>query len=265
MLIDTHVHLDAFPDSEIEAILGRGHDVGVGFVICAGTTVDSSIRSVDLSRRFPSFFAGVGVHPMDISKPLTTEDYQALTELASTEPKVIVMSEIGLDYMEGMPDRAWQFPAFREQISIARALKLPIVFHSREAHQDCFRVLKEEKGYEVGGIMHYFQGSLEEAKQVIDLGFYISVARPIFQLPHLQEVVAKVPIENIVIETDTAPQPFKKNRDNWTEPRYLRPIMEKIAELKEMDISIVEASLFQNTQKLLSGQWDIVTKFVSNS
>ena len=202
---------------------------------------------------------------MDISKPLTTEDYQTLTELASTEPKVIVMSEIGLDYMEGMPDRAWQFPAFREQISIARALKLPIVFHSREAHQDCFRVLKEEKGYEVGGIMHYFQGSLEEAQQVIDLGFYISVARPIFRLPHLQEVVAKVPIENIVIETDTAPQPFKKNRDNWTEPRYLRPIMEKIAELKDMDISIVEASLFQNTKKLLSGRWDIVTKFVSNS
>ena len=103
MLIDTHVHLDAFTDGEIEAILGRGHDVGVGFVICAGTTVDSSTRSVDLSRRFHSFFSGVGVHPMDIYKPLTTEDYQILTELASNEPKVIVMSEIGLDYMEGMP------------------------------------------------------------------------------------------------------------------------------------------------------------------
>ena len=116
MLIDTHVHLDAFPDCDIEAILDRGHDVGVGFVICAGTTVASSIRSVDLSRRFHPFFSGVGVHPMDISKPLTAGDYQTLAELASNEPKVIVMSEIGLDYMEGMPDRAWQFTAFREQI-----------------------------------------------------------------------------------------------------------------------------------------------------
>ena len=142
MLIDTHVHLDAFPDGEIEAILGRGHDVGVGFVICAGTTVDSSTRSVDLSRRFHSFFSGVGVHPMDIYKPLTTEDYQILTELASNEPKVIVMSEIGLDYMEGMPDRAWQFTAFREQNNIARALNLPIVFHSRKAHQDWRRAFK---------------------------------------------------------------------------------------------------------------------------
>ena len=110
--------------------------------------------------------------------------------------------------------------------------------------------------------MHYFQGSLEEAHQVIDLGFYISIARPIFRLPHLQEVVTKIPIEYIVIETDSAPQPFKKNRDNWTEPRYLRPITEKIAELKDMDIDIVEASLFQNTKKLLSSQWDIVTRSV---
>ena len=263
MLIDTHVHLDSFPDHEIAAILDRSQEVGVGLVICAGTTVASSVRSVDLSRKFPSFFSGVGVHPMDITTPLVSKDYQTLTGLAEREKKVIDMSEIGLDYMEGMPDRGWQFPAFREQINIARNLKLPIVFHSREAHKDCFRVLREEKGYEVGGVMHYFQGSLEEAKEVIDMGFYISIARPIFRLPHLQEVVSKIPMENIVIETDSAPQPFKKNRDNWTEPRYLRPITEKIAELKEMDVISVETALFQNTKKLLSEHWDVVEKFVT--
>ena len=263
MLIDTHVHLDSFTDNEIAAILKRGQKVGVGFVICAGTTVASSIRSVDLSRMFSPFFSGVGVHPMDITEPLLEKDYKTLNDLADGEKKVIVMSEIGLDYLEGMPDRAWQFPAFREQIKIARNLKLPIVFHSREAHNDCFRVLKEEKGYEVGGVMHYFQGSLEEAKEVIDMGFYISIARPVFRLPHLQEVVSKIPMENIVIETDSAPQPFKKNRDNWTEPRYLRPITEKIAELKEMDVKSVEAALFQNTKKLLSFRWDVIEKFVT--
>ena len=169
MLIDTHVHLDSFTDNEIAAILKRSREVGDGLVICAGTTVASSTRSVDLSRIFSPFFSGVGVHPMDITEPLLQADYQALTDLAAREEKVIVMSEIGLDYMEGMPDRAWQFPAFREQINIARNLKLPIVFHSREAHKDCFRVLREEKGYEVGGVMHYFQGILEEAKEVIDM------------------------------------------------------------------------------------------------
>ena len=163
MLIDTHVHLDSFSDDEIAAILDRSREAGVGFVICAGTTVASSIRSVALSRMYSSFFSGVGVHPMDITEPLVEVDYKALSDLAKAEEKVIVMSEIGLDYMDGMPDRAWQFPAFREQINIARNLNLPIVFHSREAHKDCFRVLREEKGYEVGGVMHYFQGSLEEA------------------------------------------------------------------------------------------------------
>lgn len=262
MLIDTHVHLDSFPDNEIPAILGRAHAAGVGFVVCAGTTVKSSARSVLLSRRFDSFFAGVGVHPMDISKPLTTEDYAELTNLAITEEKVVVMSEIGLDFMEGMPDRAWQFSAFREQINIARELKLPIIFHSREAHEDCFRVLREEKGYEIGGVMHYFQGTLEEARKVIDLGFYISIARPIFRLPDLQEVVVNIPMDNLVIETDSAPQPFKKNRDNWTEPHYLRPIMKKIAELKDLDVASVETALFHNTKKLLSHRWGIINQYV---
>ena len=262
MLIDTNVHLDSFPDCEIPLILDRAHSVGVGFVICAGTTVESSARVVDLSRRFNSFFAGVGVHPMDIVKPLTGEDYMELRNLAIKEEKVVVMSEIGLDYMEGMPDRAWQFPAFREQINIARELDLPIIFHSRGAHQDCFRVLKEEKGYEVGGVMHYFQGTIKEAKEIIDLGFYISIARPIFRLPHLQEVVSKIPIANIVIETDSAPQPFKKNRDNWTEPHYLRSITKKIAELKDMDEASVETALFHNTRQLLSHRWGILNKYV---
>lgn len=264
MLIDTHVHLDSFHNDEIIEILDRAHATDVGFVICAGTTVASSKRSVQLSHRFTSFFSGVGVHPMDIVQPLTQENYKDLSDLATESEKVIVMSEIGLDYLEGMPDRSWQFPAFRKQINIARDLNLPIVFHSRDAHQDCVRVLKEEKAYEVGGIMHYFQGTLEDAKRVIDLGFYISIARPIFRLPHLQEVVSKIPLNNLVIETDSAPQPFKKNRANWTEPHYLRPIMEKIAELKKLEVENVERSLFENTKKLLSSRWDIVEKYVPN-
>ena len=110
--------------------------------------------------------------------------------------------------------------------------------------------------------MHYFQGTLEEARKVIDLGFYISIARPIFRLPDLQEVVVNIPMDNLIIETDSAPQPFKKNRDNWTEPHYLRPIMEKIAELKDLDVAGVETALFNNTKKLLSHRWGIINQYV---
>ena len=262
MLIDTHVHLDSYSDDEIEGVLQRGREVNVKALISAGTTVESSARCVQLSDKFPDVFSGVGVHPMDLINPLDQEDYDVLKRLINSNNKVIVMSEIGLDYLDGMPNREWQFSAFRNQIGIAREFNLPIVFHSRESNEDCFRVLKEEKAYEVGGVMHYFQGTIKEAKEIIDLGVYISIARPIFRLPHLQEVVSKIPIANIVIETDSAPQPFKKNRDNWTEPHYLRSITKKIAELKDMDEASVETALFHNTKQLLSHRWGILNKYV---
>jgi len=199
---------------------------------------------------------------MDINQPMKESDYSTLYELASSSEKTLVISEIGLDYLPGMPDRAWQFESFRKQINIATDLGLPIVFHSREAHKDCFRVLKEEKAYEVGGIMHYFQGDVYDAETSIASGFLISIAKPLFRLPQLQKVVSEIPLTNIVIETDSAPQPFKKNRDNWTEPRHLKSIIDKIAELKKMDILEVEQTILMNTKKILSKKWDVVRKYI---
>jgi len=161
-----------------------------------------------------------------------------------------------------MPDRSWQYELFRGQVQIARDLQLPIVFHSREAHSDCFRVLREERGYEVGGIMHYFQGSLYEAESIIDLGFKISIARPLFRLEALRDVVKSVPLQNIVIETDAAPQPFKKKRENWTEPRHLRSIIEKISELRNQEEEEVEQIILKNIVDVLGKRWDAVVKYV---
>ncbi len=265
MLVDTHVHLDSFSDIEVGEILRRGSDNGVGFVVSAGTTIDKTKRSIELSTIYSNFFSGVGVHPMDIVVPLNSDDYDQLESVAASSKKVLVMSEIGLDFIKGMPDRAWQFDAFRKQIGIAREVDLPIVFHSRESHEDCFRVLREEKAYEVGGVMHYFQGTIEEAKRAIGMGFFISIARPIFRLPHLQEVVANTSLEHIVIETDSAPQPFKKKRDNWTEPRHLRAIVDKIAELHSTETKLVEDIIFRNTRRLLRGRWEIVRQFVPHA
>ena len=262
MLIDTHVHLDSYSDSEVNSILLRAETVGVAFVISAGTTIETSGRSIFLSGKYPNFFSGVGVHPMDLKRELCDSDYSHLIDLASSSEKVLVMSEIGLDFMDDMPDRQWQFDAFRRQIHIAKDLKLPIVFHSRNAHEECFRVLREEKAYEVGGVMHYFQGTQYDAERIIDLGFYISVARPIFRLEHLREVISKIPLEKIVLETDAFPQPFKKNRNNWTEPRHLRPILEKVAELHQREHDDVEEVILNNMKDLLNHRWDIVNKFI---
>lgn len=258
MLIDSHVHLDSFSDQEVGEILDRAKGAGVDFVISAGTTLASSRRSVELSSRFPGLFSGVGVHPMDIREPFDDATYADLLALAQSTEKVLVMSEIGLDFMEGAPDRALQYPAFREQIRLARELGLPIVFHSRESHAEVFRVLREERAYEVGGAMHYFQADEATAMEAIDLGFYISLARPLLRLPHLQEVASRLPLDTIVLETDAAPQPFKAKRENWTEPRHLRTVAERLAQLQGKSVEEVEQVVAGNMERLLRSRWSVV-------
>ena len=262
MFLDCHVHLDSFSNAEVGEILLRAEQVGVRAVISAGTTIESSRRSLELSEQYKGFFSGVGIHPMDIGEPFTDYTYGTLRDLAMSTEKVIVISEIGLDFMEGAPDWSVQYPVFRGQIRLARELGLPIVFHSRESHEEVFRVLREERAYEVGGVMHYFQADLETAQQAIDLGFYVSLARPLLRLPHLQEAAAKIPLEWIVLETDAAPQPFKSKRENWTEPRHVAVVAETLAKLKSIDIGEVEEVTSRNMRRMLGRGWEVVRGFV---
>ena len=258
MLIDCHVHLDAFSDDEVGLILDRARSVGA--VISAGTTIESSARSIELSSSFTSLFSGVGIQPMNVRAPIDETVYEQLKQLALSTDKVVVISEIGLDFMEGAPDRAIQYQAFREQIRLARDVRLPIVFHSREAHSEVFRVLKEERAFDVGGVMHYFQSDAQTARQAIDLGFYVSLARPLLRLPELQNVVANLPLENILLETDAAPQPFKAKRENWTEPRHVRAVAEKVAALQGRPVEEVEANTSHNMKTLLDQNWERVER-----
>ena len=252
MLIDCHTHVDPFSEDEIEEILDRARGAGVRAIVSAGTTLESSQRSVQLSSQFDEIWSGIGMHPTDLDGPFDERSYAVLRKLAGSGDKVVAVSEIGLDFMEGSPDRAIQYQAFREQIRLARELNLPIVFHSREAHQESLRVLREEHAYEVGSAMHYFQADLDMAKQAIDLGFYISLARPLLRLQHLQEVAAALPLEHIVLETDAAPQPFKAKRENWTEPRHVRAVAEKLAQLHGTSVDEVESATSQNAIDLVT-------------
>ena len=264
MFLDCHVHLDSYSDAEIGGILERAESVGVRAVISAGTTLESSERTIALSAEYPGFFAGVGIHPMDIREPFTDDTYERLKRMALSTEKTLVISEIGLDFMEGAPDRAIQYPAFREQIGLARELGLPVVFHSREAHDESFRALREERAYEVGGIMHYFQGDYETAQRVIDLGFYVSLARPLLRLPYLQAAAVKIPLDNIVLETDAAPQPFKAKRENWTEPRHVAVVAATLAELKGIEVEEVEEVTTRNMRRVLGDGWEVVRRYIGD-
>ncbi|MCL0099538.1 TatD family hydrolase [Dehalococcoidia bacterium] len=262
MLADCHTHLYSFSDTEIHEILERARVANVGPVVVAGTTLDSSARSVELTNKHGSIFAGIGVHPMDLIYPIGDKELVLLENLANSTPKTVAISETGLDFMANMPDRAIQYQSFRNQIRLARSLQYPIIFHSRESHKEVLRILREEKAFEVGGAMHYFQSDLYTAEAAINLGFYISLARPLLRLPKLQDVVKQLPLESIVLETDSTPQPFKAKRENWTEPRHVRDVAIKLAEIHNTTLKIVTETTTKNFLEMLGKKREVVDNYI---
>ena len=251
ILGDCHTHLDEYDSEEIPEILLRGRQAHVGVVVCAGTTIASSRACAEMSGNYDPCLAGVGVHPMQVEEPIDEEAYSTLRDIAVSNPKVVCISEIGLDFLPTSPDRALQDQAFRAQIRLAKELGLPIIFHSRESHPEVLKTLREEKAYEVGAVMHYFQADEATAREAIELGFYVSLARPLLRLPELQEVAKALPLASVVLETDAAPQPFKKYRHNWTEPRHVRDVAAKLAELKGVTLDEVSEVTTANLSRLL--------------
>lgn len=260
-LIDCHCHLDGFSDGEVGQIARRAATAGVGAMITAGTTIETSRRAVRLAEGNPALFAAVGLHPADLSGPVLDEEESALAELTESG-RVVAMSEIGLDFLETSPDRAVQFQAFRRQIGIARELELPIIFHTREAGRETLRVLREERGFEVGGAMHYFLGDETSAREAIDLGFHVSLPRPLLRMPDLQAVAAGLPMAWIVLETDSFPQPFKKDRSRWTEPRHAADVAAELARLRDMEVSEVAAATTSNALAMLGRRGSAVARQV---
>ena len=251
MLGDCHTHLDQYAPDEMPEILQRAQDAGVGFAVCAGTTLESTRACIQMSQQYGPLYAGVGIHPMEAHDTVDEETYRELEALAQGSEKVVCISEVGLDFLPTSPDHDIQFQVFREHIRLARSLKLPIIFHSRESHPEVFRLLREEQAGDVGGAMHYFQGDEATAREAIDCGFFISLARPLLRLPELQEVASVIPLEHIVLETDAAPQPFKKYRTNWTEPRHVRDVAQRLAELKRISLEEVAEVTTGNLTRLL--------------
>ena len=251
LLGDSHTHLDQYPAAEMSAILDRARESGVAFAVCAGTTLQSTQDCIELAEQYEPLYAGVGIHPMEAREPVTEDIYGELERMVKSSSKVVCISEVGLDYLPASPDHNTQDQVFRQHIRLARSLKLPIIFHSRESHPEVFKALREESARDVGGAMHYFQGDEATAREAIDCGFYISLARPLIRLPELQEVAKVIPLENIVLETDAAPQPFKKYRTNWTEPRHVQSVAQTLAEIKGVSMEEVARVTTGNLAQLL--------------
>ena len=254
-LIDGHTHIDQFRDEDIGPLLDRAREANVGLIIAAGVTVGSCRRIQALIDAHSPVYAGVGLHPADLTGWVDDRTTAELRQLAR-HPKVVEWSETGLDYMPHSPAYDVQQDAFRRQIRLAREFGLPLVTHSREADDDTLRLLREEGAGEVGGAWHYFQGDLRLAERVIELGCYISLAKPLLRIPELQAAVEHLPLDRIVIETDSYPQPFKKNPIRRTEPWHLPQVAEKLAELQRTDVETVAAATTANYLRMLRGRVD---------
>ena len=250
-IIDSHTHIYSYQDEELSEVLSRSCDNEVKSVIDSSVDLNSATRINLLSKKHKNIFGGIGLHPQNLTREINAKDISKIYELVTNNKKLIVISEIGLDFQESSPDRMIQYSAFRKQIGIARELNKPIIFHSRHAIKEVLKILKEERAFEIGGAMHYFQSNLEIAKEIIDIGFHISFGKPLLRKPDLEEVLKVIPLNKIIVETDSAPQPFKKNREKWTEPKDCKLIIDKISEIKQIETNKIQKEIFYNTFNML--------------
>ena len=251
MLIDSHAHLE-MPEfkRDLEAVIQRATQSGVEYIFTVGTEKKDWTRAVEIANSHPSLYAILGVHPHN-AKEIDDQTYPTLRELCR-EKKVKAYGEIGLDFFRNLSPREVQLKRFREQIALAKELRLPIVVHDREAHPETLEILKSEKAEECGGIIHCFSGDYEMAKVCIDMGFYISVPGSITfkNAEGLRGVVKRIPIESLIIETDApflTPEPFRGKRN---EPSYVRYTAEKVAELKKISFEKVAEATTANAMRV---------------
>ncbi len=235
MIIDSHSHLEMEDfERDLEEVIQRAHASGVGYIFTVGTEKKDWEKALKIAHSHPSIYAVIGVHPHN-AKEIDDQTYTILKNLCRDE-KVRAYGEIGLDFYRNHSPRDVQLKRFREQIGLAREMKLPVVIHDREAHQETLEVLKSEEARECGGIIHCFSGDFEMAKVCIGMGFYISIPGSVTyrNAERFRDIVKKIPLESLLVETDApflTPEPFRGKRN---EPGYVRYTVQKVAEIKRI-------------------------------
>jgi TatD DNase family protein len=251
MLIDSHAHLE-MPEfrRDLEEVIHRAMDSGIEYIFTVGTEKKDWRRTLEIANAHPSIYGIIGVHPHN-AKEIDGETYATLRELCRNE-KVKAYGEIGLDFHRNLSPRDVQLKRFREQIGLAKELRLPIVVHDREAHQETMEILKSEKADDCGGIIHCFSGDYEMAKVCIDMGFFISIPGSVTfkNAERFREIVKRLPLESLLVETDApfiTPEPFRGKRN---EPSFIRYTAQKVAEIKKIAFEKVAEVTTENALRV---------------
>ena len=250
MLVDSHAHIDDSRfDADRDAVLERAAAAGIELIVNIGADMASTARSIALAEKYPQIYAAVGMHPHD-AKEMQEQDYSQLLRWVA-HPKVVAIGEIGLDYHYDLSPRPVQKEVFLRQLDIARQTGKPFIVHEREAHADTFEIIRTAaKG--LAGVFHCFSGSIETAREYLKLGFYISVAGPVTfpKSAKTKEVAQFVPLDRLLIETDSpylTPQAFRGRRN---EPGHVRLVAEEIAALRNLSLTELALATTENARRL---------------
>ncbi len=251
MIFDTHVHYDdkAF-DEDREILLESLKDHGIEAVVNIGASIRTTKNTLELMEKFPFVYGAVGVHPSDTGE-LDEQQMDWLKEVSS-RPKVVAVGEIGLDYYWDEPDREIQKHWFIRQMELAREVKLPVVIHSRDAAKDTLDLMKAQKAQEIGGVIHCFSYGVEMAREYLDMGFYLGIGGVLtFQnAKKLKEVVAYMPMEQLVLETDCpylSPAPNRGKRNSSLNLPY---VVEAVSSIKGIPADQVIEITNQNAKRM---------------
>ena len=253
MLIDSHCHLDMVDlspyDGDLSALIQTARDAGVSTMPTIGVDISHAQRVIAIAEQFPEIYATVGLHPGENEKIEPSEN--DLISLA-THPKVVGIGETGLDYYYPGIDKNIQRERFRRHIRVAKQLKKPLIIHTRSAQEDTIKIMQEENASEAGGVMHCFTESWDMAEQALDMGFYISISGIVTfkKAEQVADVAKRVPLNKLLIETDSpylAPVPFRGKKN---EPQYVRYVAEHIAMIREMDYAELVSTTNKNFKAL---------------
>ncbi len=239
MLVDSHCHLDRVSlkpyDDDFDRLMTDTRSAGVGHMLCVSIDLEHYPRMRALIDPYPQVSVSVGVHPNEEDRREPTPE--ELVELAA-DPRNVAIGETGLDYFRSEGGLDWQQQRFRTHIAAARQCNKPLIIHTRDAREDTIRILRDEQAKDVGGVLHCFTESWEMAKQGMDLGFFISFSGIVTfkNAAELQDVARQVPLDRMLIETDSpylSPVPY---RGKPNEPRYVSHVAQCIADLRGIDV-----------------------------
>lgn len=244
-LFDTHAHVyDKAFDNDRDAMMKTVWEV-CDYVVCPAENLETSRKALALAQQYPHMYAAAGIHPQ-LTAQATEEELERIRQLVEAHrDKIVAIGEIGLDYYYLYSEIETQKEWFGRQIDLAAELDLPILIHDRDAHGDTVQILKEHRSDRLRGILHCYSGSLEMARELIRMGFYISFAGPVVfpKSTKLKEVAKELPLNRILVETDSpylTPPPFRGRRNDPSKVQY---VAEEIARLKGLPVeTVVEAT-----------------------